>query len=86
MQQKKQISKLDLLLEKKKQLEAQIIKEKNRTISEERKVDTRQKILLGAYLKEKYKGKESELAKLLDPFLTKPQDRALFGLPEKKND
>jgi hypothetical protein len=48
--------------------------------------DTRRKVLAGAALLESVKGKpdkEAELRALLDGFLTRPDDRALFGLPVK---
>jgi hypothetical protein len=50
----------------------------------ERAADTRKKILIGAYFLEvKYKGKEEELTKIMDGFLIRDNDRALFGLPPK---
>ena len=52
-----------------------------------KKIDTRRKVLAGSYLLNKYNDKPDELAKLLDPFLTRDKDRELFGLlPIKKAD
>lgn len=45
-----------------------------------KKIDTRRKVLAGSYLLHKYNDKPDELAKLLDPFLTRDKDRELFGL------
>lgn len=47
-----------------------------------RKNDTRKKILVGAYILDKYKkeGTTEILKAELDAFLTRKQDRVLFGL------
>ena len=48
------------------------------------KVLTRKKILIGAYILEKYKNAQHEMQKLtkeLDKFLIKNHDRKLFDLP-----
>lgn len=48
--------------------------------------DTRRKVLVGAAMLASVKdkpGKEAELRALLDAFLVRPDDRALFGLPAK---
>ena len=50
-----------------------------------KKIDTRRKVLAGSYLLHKYNNKPDELAKLLDPFLTRDKDRELFGLLPIKN-
>jgi hypothetical protein len=50
----------------------------------ERKNDTRRKILAGAAVLDEAEGKEeykAALFKLLGKFLTRPEDRALFGQP-----
>ena len=52
----------------------------------ERKADTRRKILLGGVLLAKVRAGEisqEQLRSWLDPALTRPQDRALFGLAAK---
>ena len=75
---------LSKLLQKKEKIEEQIASTKARLKKKERLEDTRKKILVGAFFMEvKYKGKEDELAKLLDGFLVREKDRALFGLPPK---
>ncbi|MGD0821567.1 MAG: mobilization protein [Desulfomonilia bacterium] len=81
MQPKKPDS-LTKLLQKKQKIEQQISNAKTRLKKVERAADTRKKILIGAYFLEvKYKDKEQELVKLMDGFLVRDNDRALFGLP-----
>ena len=83
MQPKKSDS-LTKLLQKKQKIEQQISNAKTRMKQVERAVDTRKKILVGAYVLEvKYKDKEQELVKLMDGFLVRDNDRALFDLPPK---
>ena len=56
---------------------------------QKRKDETKKKILLGSYVQFKIKeGKwnEDSVLKGLNEFLTKPNDRKLFGLPDKKED
>jgi len=78
---------LEKLLEKKQKIDQQIASAKSRMKKKERVDDTRKKILVGAYFLEvKYKDKENELIKILDGFLTRDNDRALFGLPPKNNE
>jgi hypothetical protein len=72
--------KLKKLIEKKQHLENRIKLEQNRIAKKERRIDTRKKILAGAYILEEYKDKMPELIKKLDKFLTRPLDRQLFGL------
>jgi hypothetical protein len=72
------------LLQKKDQIEKQIALKKSRIKTLERTLDTRRKILAGAYFLEvHYKDRQDELRKLLNGFLTRDQDRVLFGLPPK---
>ena len=55
--------------------------------TKERKRDTRRKILAGACVldrADKDQDAARHLRKILDAFLTKPQDRALFDLPPKE--
>ena len=78
--------KLDELLKKREQLNAQIQKERNKQSQQKSKDDTRRKILLGNLMMELMKKGELDLKKIrkrLDSFLTKDIDRKLFGLPEK---
>ena len=76
--------KLDELLKKREQLNAQIQKERNKQTQQQRKEDTRRKILLGALMMEMMKKgelDEKKILKRLDSFLTKNIDRKLFDLP-----
>lgn len=73
-----------------KQLQVQktLLEARKRTAEAKRKRadDTRRKILLGATILAKVqRGEwpESKMLDLLDRELTRPEDRALFGLPEK---
>ncbi len=78
--------KLDDLLKKREQLDAQIQQERNKQSQQKRKEDTRRKILLGALMMELMKKgelDEKKILKRLDGFLTKDIDRKLFALPEK---
>ncbi len=79
--------KLDDLLKKREQLNAQIQKESSKHSQQKRKEDTRRKILLGALmmaLMKKGELDEKKIRKRLDSFLTKQMDRKLFDLPLKK--
>lgn len=70
-------------LEKKlEQIKAQLSAEKSRIKAQDRKNETRRKILLGAYLLEKKS--MVELQKEMDGFLTRAADRKLFDLPVTK--
>lgn len=73
--------------ERLKQLKAQKLaleaKEKKRIAEQQRKEDTRKKILLGAYLLKKMGESEVNTQRILaelDEYLVEPRDRALFGL------
>lgn len=81
--------KIEQQSEKLKQLKAQKqaveAREKKRLAEQQRKDDTRKKILLGSYLLKEMQNevhKEKILAKL-DTYLTENRDRILFGLDEK---
>lgn len=77
---------LTKLLERKQRLEQQISNAKSRLKKVDRAADTRRKILIGAYFLEvKFKGKEDELTKMIEGFLVRDNDRALFNLPPKGN-
>ena len=76
--------KLEELLKKREQLNAQIQKERNKLSSQQRKEDTRRKILLGALVMEMIKKGELDKDNIylkLDSYLTKDIDRRLFDLP-----
>ena len=78
--------KLDDLLKKREQLNAQIQQERNKQSKQKRKEDTRRKILLGALMIEMMKKgelDEKKILKRLDGFLTKDIDRKLFDFPIK---
>ena len=76
--------KINKLRDKQKQIAEQIRREEARVRAKERKEETRRKILVGAYILDKATRDEQYhgwLQKSLDGFLTRPDDRALFGLP-----
>ncbi len=78
--------KLEDLLKKREQLNAQIQKERNKHTQQQRKEDTRRKILLGTLVMEMMKKgelDEKKIRKRLDGFLTKDIDRKLFNLSVK---
>ena len=82
--------KIEAQLEKLKQLKAQKqaidAREKTKQKEQERKDDTRRKILLGSYLIKKMQNeanKEKILADL-NEYLTEDRDRQLFNLPNIK--
>lgn len=85
-------TKLETLREKQKQLAARIRDLEARERQQERKRDTRRKIIAGALaLQHMEKNKSTEfgrkMATLLDEYVTKPEERALFGLdPLEGND
>ena len=76
---------LERLLQQQLKLDTKIKAIKNREAYQERKNETRRKILAGAYILEKHRKEETMhlLNKELDWFLTRKNDRALFGLCEK---
>jgi large subunit ribosomal protein L7/L12 len=72
---------LENLLKKREQLNAQIQKIKSKEAVQKRKEDTRRKILLGALLMEMMEKGEldkNKIKKRLDSFLTRDIDRKLF--------
>jgi hypothetical protein len=78
---------LQKIKEREKQLKAQkqaaIARLKTKEATEKRKAENRMKILLGAYLLKKIESDEAAKANLnreLDKYLTRDDDRALFGL------
>ena len=65
------------------QQEAKLAKEKERQKEQDRKDDTRIKILLGSYLKKKMDSNpdfNSQILDELENYLTAERDRKLFGL------
>lgn len=83
-------TKLEKLLAQRKAIDARIQREQNRENARKRKADTRRKILAGAAALDEAQHNpkfRKQLEKLLASFLTRPDDRAMFGLevlPEKK--
>lgn len=80
--------KLKKLEERQSQLKAQIRKLRAKEENEDRKRDTRRKIVLGAVLLEMVKSgewSEEKLNNLLERKLTRPRDRELFGLSVEPN-
>ena len=74
--------------DRKAQATARLLRLKVRKIQEQRKRQTKRKILIGAMVLDRIeRGKVSE--KLIwadmDQFLTRPHERALFGLPPRPN-
>lgn len=81
--------KLDKLLAQRKALDARIRLEQNRENTRKRKQDTRKKILAGAAVldeADKHPAYRAELFRLLGRFLSRPEDRALFGLDGSKGE
>jgi len=76
---------VDKLLKQQLKLDAMIKAIKTREAHQERKNETRRKILAGAYILEKHSKEDTmhQLTKELDWFLTRKNDRALFGLHTK---
>lgn len=69
------------------QLKARIQRERARLRDQERKADTRRKIIAGALaLEHKDKTFQATLTKLLDEYVTRDADRALFGLDPIETD
>jgi hypothetical protein len=73
---------LEALIKKRAQLDTRIQNLKAKEASQQRKDDTRRKILVGSYILDKYQksGTMEKIIQELDKFLSKPNDRALFGL------
>ena len=79
---------LEELLKKREQLNAQIHQARARESAQSRKEDTRRKILLGALMMQMMERGELErdkILKKLDDFLTRDLDRKLFDLPREES-
>ena len=78
---------LNKLLQQKAELEARIQQTRNREMAEERKRDTRRKILAGAYV---IKLADNDLKKLgrelISAGMLEPRDYALFGVENDSSD
>lgn len=76
------VTKLDDMLEKHRQIAERIRKEKARLSKEARAADTRRKILVGAFVMSNKEQYETLLrSKAFDSYLTQNRDRKLFDLP-----
>ncbi|MBC3872020.1 mobilization protein [Undibacterium flavidum] len=78
---------LNKLLQQKAELEARIQQTKNREAMEERKRDTRRKILAGAYVIKLADNDLKKLGKeLISAGMLEPRDYALFGVENDSSD
>lgn len=83
-------TKLEQLEQQQAKLKKQIQAEKAKQRQQQRKDDTRRKVLLGAYVQTKMEESahyKAELLAGLEKYLTRSNDRALFGfepLPEEE--
>lgn len=79
--------KIDGLKKKQAQLKAQIQALEAAERSREKKRDTRRKILIGAYYLDQahQTNRFNEIVDIMDRYLTRESDRALFDLPARKN-
>lgn len=84
MAEKNQNEKITALMKKKQQLEERIKMEQNKFNEEQRKNDTRKKIIIGSYYMKKYENNMDFILKEIDSYLTRPQDRQLFNLKPLK--
>ena len=76
-------TKLEQLEQQQANIKKKIQQEKSKQRKQSRKNDTRRKVLLGAYVQTKMEESEHYKAELLAglaTYLTRPNDRALFGL------
>ena len=82
------LSALERLKAQKAKMTARIQSVEARLKVDERKKDTRRKILIGSfYLEEAIKNNRmDEIKKHMDVFLTRDSDRVLFDLPKKGNE
>lgn len=81
MSQKSKMS-LDKLKEQREKLNARILQQESRLKQNQRKIDTRKKILVGSYFLDQHKSDEkfNELKSLMENYLKRNSDRALFNL------
>lgn len=82
-------TKLERLLEKEAQLKAQIQQAKAAERTLEKKKDTRRKILIGAAVMARVDNEEwpkDDLLRMMDGFLTRPNERDLFNLDHPDDD
>jgi len=79
---------LEKLKQQRSQLSARIQTIEAREKHQDRKKETRRKILIGAYYwdKAKLEGQEDEMKQLMDSYLSRDSDRVLFDLPMLKQE
>jgi hypothetical protein len=84
MKDKENLSKLEKLKLRRLALDETIKKKEQQEKTKNRKQETRKKILVGSYYLEQVEkdGKIEELKKAMDRFLTRKNDREIFGLKE----
>lgn len=82
------IDRIALLKDKQSKIKARIQNLQASDKSKERKMETRRKVLVGAYYLEKAKEskKMDELNSLMDSYLSRNFDRVLFGLKLREED
>ncbi len=83
------ITKLERLLQKEAQIKAQIQQAKAAERTLEKKRDTRRKILIGAAVMARVEHGDwpkEDLLRMMDGFLTRPNERDLFGLDNAGTD
>lgn len=73
---------LDKLKEQREKLNARILQQESRLKQNQRKIDTRKKILVGSYFLDQHKSDEkfNELTRLMESYLKRNSDRVLFNL------
>ncbi len=77
---------LNKLLQQKAELEARIQQTKNREAVEDRKRDTRRKILAGAYVMKMFEGDLQKLAReMIAAGMLEKKDYAIFGVNDATN-
>ncbi len=78
----KELSRIERMKKQREELEARIRKAESLARHQERKDDTRRKILIGSYYLDQTvkQNTMTELVKAIDPFLIRAKDRELFGL------
>jgi hypothetical protein len=80
----KKINKLEKIRVKIEQLQSRAASLEAHERAKQKKIDTRRKILAGAWILEQYADKMDVLKKELDKFLVRDNDRKLFDLTPKE--
>jgi hypothetical protein len=78
------LNKINSLEKQQKDITKKILKLKNKKDKKVKQIEDRKKIIVGSYFLKKYEkeNKHDELNKLLDEYLTRKKERALFNLDE----